>query len=53
MGRNETINAAQHRINLAAIWFVIMIDRTMKAAGIARWPLALVRADNTVTDHAS
>ena len=39
--------------NLAAIWFAVMIDRTMKATGIPRWPLELVRVDNTVTDRAS
>ncbi len=27
-------------INLMAVWFVIMIARTMKAAGIQRWPIA-------------
>lgn len=28
-------------VNLIALWFTVMIGRTMKTAGIPRWPLAL------------
>lgn len=37
--------------NLVAIWFTIMIDRTMKASGIPRWPLALNFGDPATTDR--